>query len=180
MATAAIEWFILLSRYLLVPLYCALMFEIVKIIGHFWGVLTGGGSADLIENILQFLELLDVTMIANLIWLISAGSYYVFVHPYPDLHERRKPRSLAHISTGILKEKMAGSIVGVSSVYLLQVFLNLSTSKEPVDVARMGAMIAIHLVFIGGLIAFNHANKADHLTHPEPPNATKPPVEAHH
>ena len=41
-------------------------------------------SAVLTEHVLQALELVDITMIANFIWLIIAGSYYVFIdNTYP-------------------------------------------------------------------------------------------------
>lgn len=178
---AVIEGFILFSRYLLVPLYCALVFVIFKIGYDFFMVLIGSDEESrLVAHTIQALELLDITMIANLIWLISAGSYYVFVdNYYPRTSGMRRPRSLVHISSGVLKEKMAGSLIGVSSVHLLQTFLNISTSHEAADVTKVCVLVGIHLVFIFGLLAFNYSNASDHHNnHPEEKEGGQTP-EAH-
>ncbi len=160
-----IEHLILKSRYLLVPLFLSLLYGIVIITIDFFEVLTGTiQTLALTEHTLQELELLDITMIANLIWLISAGSYYVFVNTSEETGLQR-PRCLEHVSTGILKEKMAGSLIGVSSVHLLQVFLHISESHETINVINIGALISIHLMFILGLFIFNYANKAPHHNH---------------
>ncbi len=164
-----IEWSILKSRYLLAPLIFALLVVILTITVDFMKVLMGMTEASqLNEHTVQALELLDITMIANLIWLISAGTYYVFIdNHYPGTSGQPRPRCLTHISTGILKEKMAGSLIGVSSVHLLQLFLHMSESHEAVDWHKLGGLIAIHLLFIIGLLAFNRANSADHHINPQ-------------
>jgi uncharacterized protein (TIGR00645 family) len=162
-----IEEIIIKSRYLLVPLFCALLFVIFTITYDFVCVLRHTiESSQLAEHTLQALELLDITMIANLIWLISAGSYYVFVDShYPATSGKARPRCLAHISSGILKEKMAGSLIGVSSVHLLQTFLHLSESHETIEVQKIAVLIAIHIAFILGLLAFCHTNQSAHHNH---------------
>jgi uncharacterized protein (TIGR00645 family) len=161
-----IEDCILVSRYLLLPLYLALMGDIAIIGLDFFRVLTAtSNETDLTAHTMQALKLLDFTMIANLIWFISAGSHYVFVHPYPDSSNKKKPRSLAHISTGILKEKMAGSIVGVSSVLLLQWFLDLAQKTDLSSIEKVAMAVVLHVAFIAGLLAFNYTNKADHHAH---------------
>ncbi len=165
-ASEVSEWVILTSRYLLVPLYLALLFGILTITVDFYLLLTGATQeAMLIEHTLKELELLDITMIANLIWLISAGSYYVFIDKNYDSPKRKRPRCLAHISTGILKEKMAGSLIGVSSIHLLKIFLHVYSSVEPVQWQKIGVLAIIHVLFILGLLAFNYSNSADHHTH---------------
>jgi uncharacterized protein (TIGR00645 family) len=163
----AIEDIILGSRYLLVPLMGGLLFVILTITLDFFHMVRGHAeAANLSEHVLRALELLDIAMIANLIWLISAGSYYVFVdNNYPGTSGKKRPRCLAHVSSGILKEKMAGSLIGVSSITLLHMFLNLAESNQPVDVRRIGVLVVIHLLFIAGLLAFNRANEADHHQH---------------
>jgi uncharacterized protein (TIGR00645 family) len=132
-------------------------------------------GAVLVEHILRALDLLDYTMIANLIWFISAGSYYVFLHPYPSPTDTLKPRSLAHISTGVLKEKMAGSVVGISSIGLLDVFMHIVATHGAVDMQKVIAMLAIHVAIIAGFLAFNYANQADHHKHPEEKETSNAP-----
>jgi uncharacterized protein (TIGR00645 family) len=155
------------SRYLLVPLYLMMLWGLVTITYDCGLLMLGRVHAEVLtEHTLQILEMLDRTMVANLVWLISAGSFVVFVATYrPSEVPEDRPRSLAHISTGILKEKMAGSIVGVSSISLLTLFLHVTLTNESVDWSKVGALIAIHAMFIFGLLAFNYTNAADHLTH---------------
>jgi uncharacterized protein (TIGR00645 family) len=169
LSSGAVEEVILKSRFLLVPLYFALLYVILTIALDFVRMLEGTAlTADLTKHTLRALELIDFTMIANLIWLISAGSYYVFVdNHYPNTSGKKRPRSLAHVSSGLLKEKMAGSVVGISSVYLLHVFLNIFTSAEIVDWEKVGALLAIHFIFIVGLLAFTYTNSAHHHQHSE-------------
>lgn len=164
-----IERFILGSRYLLVPLLCALLWVILLITLDFIKVIVGmSNESQLNTHTIQALQLLDITMIANLIWLISAGSYYVFVDDGSSTHLR--PRCLTHVSAGLLKEKMAGSLIGVSSVYLLQAFLRMENG--PVDWRLIGALLAIHGMFIIGLLAFARVNEADHHDHSPDPHPT--------
>jgi uncharacterized protein (TIGR00645 family) len=152
-----IENIILKSRYLLVPFFCAILFQIFTLAIDLLKVLVGiAQEASLTAHTLQTLELVDITMISNLVWLISAGSYYVFVHDKTETCTTR-PRCLNHMSSGILKEKTAGSLVGVALVYLLQIFLHADTS--------IIVKLVIFALFIFALLAFNHTNKADHLSH---------------
>lgn len=153
-----VEAVILRSRHLLVPLYCALLFVILTITLDFFRVLFGTlATEQLNDHIIVALQLLDITMIANLIWLISAGSFYVFVDS-GSAHEERPP-CLQHVSSGILKQKMAGSLIGVSSVHLLQMFLHMSEQTEPTDLVKLAVLLAIHLVFILGLLVFSYTNE---------------------
>lgn len=62
---------------------------------------------------LTFIELIDMTMIANLGKMIITGSYNSFVskkHGYQN----------ENISSGLLKVKMSTSLVGVTAIALLQ------------------------------------------------------------
>lgn len=161
-----IERVILASRYMLVLPFMALLVELGAIIVDFFAVLLGRhDAADLTAHTLRTLELLDITMIANLVWLIAAGSYYVFVDNRHDDGQHARPRGLTHVSAGILKEKMAGSLIGVSSVHLLQVFLRMTTTEAAVEWRAVWMMLAIHAAFIVGLLAFCYTNAAPHHNH---------------
>lgn len=164
-----IEELVLRSRWLLAPLYVLMMVEIGIITVDFVEVMLGVSEPErLTEHTLQTLEMLDITMIANLIWLIGCGSYYVFVDTnYPDASPKKRPRSLTHVSSGLLKEKMAGSLIGVSSVHLLQMFLHLSTTTETVNVMNVGVAVVLHIMFILGLLAFAYTNGLPHHQHKE-------------
>lgn len=86
---------------------------------------------------LAVLGLIDITMIANLIKMIITGSYQSFVSKIENDDTER-------VSSGYLKVKMGGSLVGVSSIHLLQAFINTS-SVTPTELI---AKCAIHLIFL--------------------------------
>lgn len=71
------------------------------------------------EIMLAILGLIDITMIANLIKMIIIGSYQTFVgaEGIPD-------KSIEKVTSGQLKIKMGMSLIGVSSIHLLQTFIN--------------------------------------------------------
>jgi uncharacterized protein (TIGR00645 family) len=162
------EYLLLWARYGLIASYLLLLLPIYRIVlDMFLMAMEKSPEGALTHHVLEALELLDATMVVNFIWFIAAGSYYIFVHPYPDPTKLSKPRSLAHISSGILKEKMAGSLVGVSSVALIRIFLDIVNSPDPVNWGRILAIIAIHITLIIGYRQFNIANAAAHNQHPE-------------
>ena len=71
---------------------------------------------------LTFIELIDMTMIANLGKMIITGSYNSFV-------SKDHGRSNEHISSGTLKVKMATSLVGITSIGLLQRSVNITAAS---------------------------------------------------
>lgn len=91
--------------------------------------------------ILKFIEDVDVTMIANLIEMMITGGYNSFVskdHGYKN----------KNISSGQLKVKMGTSIIGISSIHLLRVFIGTEAYTMP----EIWKKVIIHGAFIiGGL-----------------------------
>ena len=166
------------SRWIIAPFLVVLLVNALELLWILILITFGWASESvLVTHTLKTLQLLDITMIGNLVWLISAGSFYVFIDThYPDTSGIARPRALTHVSSGLLKEKMAGSIVGVSSVHLLSIFLHLSGEwSEHLDIPKFVAQVVIHLMFIGGLLAFNKCNAADHHQHDD-----KPAEKEHH
>ncbi len=167
----ACEAGILYSRYLLLFLYAAMLFVgIPEIIFSFFRVQFHLGMSEegLLDVLMKWMLNLDTAMTVNLFWFLPSGSYYVFVHPKTEGTSRfARPRSLAHISSGILKEKMAGSLVGISSVYLLQLFLSSANHNQRIDPTLLYQLLALHGMLLIGVLVFNYTNKADHHPHNE-------------
>ena len=88
------------------------------------------------EMMLALLGLIDVTMLANLVKTIVSGSYHSFVDKDGPVSE--------HISSGYLKVKMGMSLVGVSSIHLLQAFINSSHESDREVIVKC----AIHMIFL--------------------------------
>jgi uncharacterized protein (TIGR00645 family) len=86
---------------------------------------------------LVVLGLVDMAMVANLIKMIISGSYQTFVNRIAADHTEK-------VGSGLLKVKMGGSLVGISSIHLLAAFINAAgqTNRE------LKIKSAIHLIFL--------------------------------
>lgn len=131
-----IEQVIFGSKWLLIPFYFKLFYTLARLMYNFFifGTLSN-------EILMQTLEDVDIVMIANLVKMIITGSYNSFV----DKGHRIEGEQ---ISSGALKVKMSTSVMGVSSIHLLQTFIN----AEHVDFEVIIKQLCIHGIFIVGAI----------------------------
>lgn len=94
---------------------------------------------------LGVLTLVDMIMVANLIFMVVLGGYAIFVsHLELDNHPDR-PEWLDKTNAASLKIKLASSLVGVSGVHLLKAFINL---EEAHDYTVVQWQVIIHVVFL--------------------------------
>jgi uncharacterized protein (TIGR00645 family) len=139
------------SRWILLIFYIGLIITQILYAGLFvreiWHLLRHFWIFDESEMMLAVLGVIDIAMIANLMKMIIAGSYQTFVEKVPDASSEK------HISSGMLKIKMGGSIVGVSSIHLLKAFIN-STALTPLDMQDLISKCSIHLILMASTIGF--------------------------
>lgn len=94
------------------------------------------------QMMLKILEVVDIVMVANLVKMIMTGSYNSFV-------SKNHSHQNENISSGMLKVKMATSMVGVSSIHLLRSFIGADKIGWP----EVNKQLAIHgILLIGSLI----------------------------
>lgn len=140
-----VEKFLFGSKWLLVPFYFGLIIaQLVYLYwftGDVWHMITHAKTMSNEEGMLVILELVDVVMVASLIKMIISGSYTSFISKD---HSETSEKS----SSGLLKVKMASSLVGVSSIHLLQSFIN----SEKLDWDTINKQIWIHIMFLIGAI----------------------------
>jgi uncharacterized protein (TIGR00645 family) len=122
-----IESLILASRWLLVVFYLGLAvalaiyaFAFTLKLGSFFGTVTALGETDLL---LKMLSLIDAALVASLIVMVIISGYENFVSRFEE--NEAQLSWLGKIDVGSLKIKVASTIVAISSIHLLQVFLNL-------------------------------------------------------
>lgn len=160
-AKTLIEAVIFNARWLLIPFYIGLI--IVLCLYEFTFIKQVVSIFSLHElttesMMLVVLEAVDVVMIANLVKMIISGSYNSFVsktHGYQN----------ENASSGMLKVKMSMSIIGVSSIHLLQSFV----AAEHIPMEVITKQLMIHGIFIVGtlgiaIVEFLHI-KGDALEH---------------
>jgi uncharacterized protein (TIGR00645 family) len=122
----AVESIILASRWLLVVFYLGLGVALAAYAVSFAIKLWGFGATILSMNetdtILKMLSLIDAALVASLVVMVIISGYENFVSRF-DEHDG-EVHWLGTIDVGSLKIKVASTIVAISSIHLLQIFLN--------------------------------------------------------
>nr|WP_314258332.1 TIGR00645 family protein [uncultured Devosia sp.] len=120
-----VESVILASRWLLVVFYIGLGLALALYAISFgfklWDFASHLIGMDETETILKILALIDAALIASLVVMVIISGYENFVSRFDnddDVHW------LGQIDAGSLKIKVASTIVAISSIHLLQIFLN--------------------------------------------------------
>src|SRR5688500_15948968 len=121
-----IEATILASRWVLVVFYLGLAAALVVYAAAFGKklfklldeVLQLGDA----ESVLSMLALIDAALVASLIVMVMISGYENFVSRFDE--HKSELNWLGKIDAGSLKIKVASTIVAISSIHLLQVFLN--------------------------------------------------------
>jgi uncharacterized protein (TIGR00645 family) len=155
---AGVEWGVFASRWLLAPLYLGLIvgqicfsvtfFEGLWHLVHGVAVGTDGMRFNERDVITAMLTLLDMIMVANLVIMVLIGGYATFVSKLDLDHETDRPDWLDHIDPGTLKTKLAGALVSISGIHLLQTFNDLSKPGFVMDNDRIAWQVGIHVAFI--------------------------------
>lgn len=154
---SVIEMFIFGIRWLQAPIYLLLslvLFGFIYEIYHeLYHLFIHYHNIDEDQLIILALTLCDVVLVANLVVIVVISGYENFVSKMNlDKKGGGQPVWIKKLSPNAVKLKIAGSIIGISSISLLKKFLEVSHSSDR-DLAWSAA---IHLVFVVSalLIAF--------------------------
>jgi uncharacterized protein (TIGR00645 family) len=141
-----IEKVILASRWILVVFYLGLALSLAiyavgftKKLLEFASVITATAEAD---TILKMLGLIDAALVASLVVMVMISGYENFVSPFDE--HGGELQWLGKIDAGSLKVKVASTIVAISAIHLLQVFLN---SAQYTD-NQLVLLTMIHMAFV--------------------------------
>jgi uncharacterized protein (TIGR00645 family) len=141
-----VEKIILSSRWLLVVFYLGLVAALavyaLSFMFKFWKVAKEVFTLGEAEMILAMLGLIDAALVASLIVMVMISGYENFVSRFDETEA--DVSFLGKLDAGSLKIKVASSIVAISSIHLLQIFLN---AHQYSDTTLMWYMI-IHLTFV--------------------------------
>ena len=140
-----VEGIILASRWLLVVFYIGLGIALALYAVTFgyklWSFANHLFATSESESILDMLGLIDAALIASLVVMVIISGYENFVSRFDESQE---VHWLGEIDVGSLKIKVASTIVAISSIHLLQVFLNV----EQYTGEKLMWYVLIHLAFV--------------------------------
>jgi uncharacterized protein (TIGR00645 family) len=143
----AIERIILASRWLLVVFYLGLTVALA-VYGFTFAVklfefVTKAASLDETQTILKVLGLIDAALVASLVVMVIISGYENFVSRFEGA-AGEEVHWLGKIDAGSLKIKVASTIVAISSIHLLQVFLNANQFTND----KLMWFTIIHIAFV--------------------------------
>ncbi|CAM6340672.1 TPA: TIGR00645 family protein [Klebsiella aerogenes] len=153
------------SRWLLAPVYFGLSLglialsikffqEIFHILPHIFNV----SESDLI---LTLLSLVDMTLVGGLLVMVMFSGYENFVSTLDINEGKEKLNWLGKMDATSLKNKVAASIVAISSIHLLRVFMD---AKNVPDNKLMWYVI-IHLTFVLSAFVMGYLDRLTKVKH---------------
>lgn len=160
------EGFIFWSRWIQAPLYTGLIFsaffylfkffqELIHLAQHTW-------HYDETQMMLKVLTLVDVSMVMNLVVMVTIGGYSIFTSRIDvDMHED-KPLWLEGLDAGQLKIKLATSLASISGVQLLKKFIDYKDVVEKNSSQGIIIEIVIHMVFITSALLLSQTERITH------------------
>ncbi|MEV0618637.1 TIGR00645 family protein [Nonomuraea sp. NPDC050404] len=146
-----------LSRWIQVPLYLGLIVAQVVYVWRFMMELLHlvqlgfGGKPAETTVMLIVLGLVDVVMISNLLIMVIIGGYETFVSRLRIEGHPDQPQWLSHVNANVLKVKLAMAIIGISSIHLLQIFIN--AARPSITDRELIWKTLIHLTFVVSALA---------------------------
>lgn len=154
-----VEQVIFGSRWLQAPMYFGLalvqLIFVYKFAAELWHLFTGITTLTETDVLLTVLGLIDIVMIGNLLLMVMVGGYETFISRlHLDNHPDR-PDWLDHVDVGVLKGKLASSLITISSIHLLKAFIGANTA----DLQATIIQISIHIVFLLSVLALVWADR---------------------
>lgn len=136
------------SRWLMAPFYVGLvgalmilLYSFVMELVHF---ITHINEITPDKAVLGVLSLIDLSLAGNLVLIVIFSGYENFVSKFDlDDHEDR-PEWQGTVDFSTLKLKLVASIVAISGIHLLKVFMNVGNIPD----REIQWMVIIHLVFV--------------------------------
>ena len=147
------------SRWLLAPVYMGLSLALVALsvkffqeLWHFLPHILNLSEADLI---LTLLSLIDLTLVGSLVVIVMFSGYENFVSQMDICASAEKLEWLGKHDYGSLKMKVAASIVAISSIHLLKVFMNINATAND----KLLWYVLIHLTLVLSALFMGYLDK---------------------
>lgn len=158
----AIESIVLASRWLLVVFYLGLGLALgiyaLSFMKKLYDFIMKVMILDDTDTILKVLGLIDAALVASLVVMVIISGYENFVSRF-DNHDG-EIHWLGTIDVGSLKIKVASTIVAISSIHLLQVFLN----NQQYTTDQLMWLTIIHLTFVLSALMLAYIDRITGLT----------------
>lgn len=136
------------SRWLLAPIYMGLSLALILIAlkffqeaFHFFPLVFAATESELV---LVVLSLIDMALVGGLLVMVMLSGYENFVSRIDIAEGEEKLEWLGKLDAGSLKQKVAASIVAISSIHLLKAFMN----ADQISNDKLMWYVIIHMTFV--------------------------------
>jgi uncharacterized protein (TIGR00645 family) len=155
-----IESIILASRWLLVIFYLGLAVALglyaISFARKLWEYLSKVMVLEETDAILKILSLIDASLVASLVVMVIISGYENFVSRFDNVEAGKAELSwLGKIDAGSLKIKVASTIVAISSIHLLQIFLNANQYEN----SKIMWLTIMHMAFVFSALLLAYIDK---------------------
>jgi uncharacterized protein (TIGR00645 family) len=107
------------------------------------------------DLVLVVLSLVDIALVGGLLVMVMLSGYENFVSQI-DIEEGKEKLSwLGKLDSGSLKQKVAASIVAISSIHLLKAFMN----AQQIPDNKLMWYVIIHLTFVLSALGMAYVDK---------------------
>ena len=147
------------ARWLLAPIYLGLSLALValgvKFFQEVWHLLWHILSLSEADLVLVILALVDLAMVGGLLVMVMVSGYENFVSTLDVAEGQEKLSWLGTMDASSLKLKIAVSIVAISSIHLLRIFMNAEKTAND----KLMWFTLIHLTFVASAFAMGCLDK---------------------
>jgi uncharacterized protein (TIGR00645 family) len=147
------------SRWLLAPIYFGLSIALfalaLKFFQEVFHILPNVFAMTEANLILVLLSLIDMALVGGLLVMVMLSGYENFVSQLNIREGTEKLNWLGKMDSSSLKMKVAASIVAISSIHLLKVFMDAKNIPE----SKLMWYVIIHLTFVGSAFAMGYLDK---------------------
>jgi uncharacterized protein (TIGR00645 family) len=143
------------SRWLLAPFYIGMVAALVVLLAAFFSelihLLPGVARLDEVRSeqvIPAVLEMIDLSLVGNLVVIMIFSGYENFVSKISAQVGEDRPDWMGTVDFSGLKMKLIASVVAISAIQMLRVFMAIADGHEALDVPRLRLMLILHLTFV--------------------------------
>jgi uncharacterized protein (TIGR00645 family) len=148
MLERTVERLLFACRWLLAPMYLGLALALLALGVKFFQEAVHALSRILAlaetDLVLTVLSLIDIVLVGSLIVMVMLSGYENFVSRIDAGTQKETPAWLGKLDSGTLKLKLAASIVAISAIHLLRIFMN--ADDTPND--KIMWYVVLHLTFV--------------------------------
>jgi uncharacterized protein (TIGR00645 family) len=160
-----IEKSLFASRWILAPIYLGLTIAMlavgVKFFQEAFHVMFHVWTMSEADMVLAVLAMIDMVLVASLVVMVMLSGYENFVSQIELADEGKKLDWLGKLDATALKLKVSASIVAISSIHLLQIFMN--AQQTPND--KILWYVILHLTFVVSSVLMAVMDRIGHRNH---------------